>query len=361
MTVASISSILELPDGLPRTESRPQHGEVADVELFTVERTHVAQKLEALGEMISGIAHDFRNILAVIDAGLRLAERNLNQPELVQHHIDAARDGIARGAKLTTQLISFARRQELEARSGNVNEWLTNLEPLLRYSAGARNPIDLDLQKNLPECVIDSTQFDVAILNLVNNARDAMSVEGGEIRIKTELFPCETCSYVRVRVEDHGSGMSPEVLKKVFDPFFTTKGEKGSGIGLPQVDAFMKLVGGHINVTSELGQGTTVDLMFPAVYSVTSAVEARATRAGRLTKNYSDPPTLLCCSIFASIAAPRPDDSSQASQPRKVVPSYSASHFLGSSHFPNPDSTHACRDPNFPGIRAPALNRTVGA
>jgi signal transduction histidine kinase len=206
---------------------------------------HVVQKFAALGEMTGGIAHDFGNILAVIDASLRLAERNLDRPEFVRRYIAAAHEGLERGAKLTSQLMAFAKRPESEVYGGDANACLINLEPLLRYSAGPQNPICLDLKQNLPRCLIDRIQFDVAILNLVNNARDAMSGQGGEIRIKTELCACEACSYVRVRVEDRGAGMSAETLNKVFDPFFTTKGEKGNGIGLPQVHASMRLVGGY--------------------------------------------------------------------------------------------------------------------
>jgi signal transduction histidine kinase len=277
MTVASITNILE-----SSPESWHQAGEVvsannaACIHLSAADHcTHIVQKFAALGEMTGGIAHDFRNILAVIDASLRLAERNLERPETVQSYLTTAHEAVLRGGKLTTQLITFAKRPELEVCSGDANECLSSLEPLLRYSVGPQNPIVLDLQKNLPGCLINRTQFEVAVLNLVNNSRDAMSTAGGEIRITTELYPLESHSYVRVRVEDHGSGMSPDVLKQIFDPFFTTKGEKGSGIGLPQVHAIMKLVGGYMTVASELGRGTVVDLMFPAIASITVPVEFR--------------------------------------------------------------------------------------
>jgi signal transduction histidine kinase len=120
--------------------------------------------------------------------------------------------------------------------------------------------------------LIDPSQFDAAVLNLVVNARDAMP-HGGEVRISTERWVVETASsgspapgaYVRVCVKDSGQGIPAEVVRKVFDPFFTTKGEKGNGLGLPHVYAFMRRIGGHVSVTTEWGRGTTFDLLFPSV------------------------------------------------------------------------------------------------
>ena len=222
--------------------------------------------------MTGGIAHDFRNLLAVIELGLRLAEKSSEQPEKVRVYIAAAREGIDRGVKLTSQLLAFAKRQELEAREGDVNKLLRNLELLLKYSAGPGIRIVLELASDIPNCLIDPSQFDAAVLNLVVNARDAMP-HGGEVRISTERWVAETAiagspapgAYVRVCVKDSGQGMPAEMVRKVFDPFFTTKGEKGNGLGLPHVYAFMRRVGGHVSVTSELGRGTTVDLLFPSV------------------------------------------------------------------------------------------------
>jgi signal transduction histidine kinase len=201
-----------------------------------------AQRLAALGEMTGGIVHDFRNFLAVIESGLRLA------------------------------LLAFAKQKELEAHAGDVNELLGNLELPLRYSAGPGIRIVLKLASDIPKCLIDPSQFDAAVLNLVVNARDAMP-NGGELQISTDRWAVETAisgsaapgTYVRVRVKDSGQGMPAEVVRKVFDPFFTTKGEKGTGLGLPHVYAFMRLSGGHVGVTSERGIGTTFDLLFPSV------------------------------------------------------------------------------------------------
>jgi signal transduction histidine kinase len=180
--------------------------------------------------------------------------------------------GLIEGVKLTSQLLAFAKEQKLKARTGDVNELLRNLELLLKYSVGPETRIILELASDIPKCLIVPSQFDAAVLNLVVNARDAMP-HGGEIRISTEPWVAETAisgspapgAYVRVCVKDSGQGIPAETMRKVFDRFFTTKGEKGNGLGLPHLCAFMRRIGGHISVTSECGRGTTFDLLFPSV------------------------------------------------------------------------------------------------
>ena len=220
--------------------------------------------------MTGGIAHDFRNILAIIESGLRLAETNSQEPEKVRAYIAGARDGVDRGLQLTSQLLAFAKQQELDARAGDVNELLTNLELFLQYAAGPAVRIRLELGPDIPECRIDPPQFNAAVLNLVINARDALP-DGGEVRISTARWDANSSAggfpapgvYVRVRVEDKGQGMSADVLQRIFDPLFTTKGDKGTGLGLPHVCAFMRMIGGYVEVTSEPGAGSAFDLLFP--------------------------------------------------------------------------------------------------
>jgi signal transduction histidine kinase len=224
--------------------------------------------------MTGGIAHDFRNLLAVIDSGLRSAERRADEPESVRACIAAAREGIDRGIELTSELLAFAKHQELDIHAGNLNEFLRSFEPFLRYGAGPDIRVKLELGSDIPDCLIDAALFDAAVLNLVINARDAMP-RGGEIRVITERYvqitptpdPPGPGVYACVRVEDHGCGMVPEVLRKVFDPFFTTKGDKGTGIGMLQVQALARMVGARIRIASEPGTGTTVDLLFPSIRS----------------------------------------------------------------------------------------------
>jgi signal transduction histidine kinase len=224
-----------------------------------------------LGQMTEGIAHDFRNILAVIDSSLRLAEKSASSPRAACKFIWGAREGVARGLALTSQLLNFGKQRDFQARAADANELLKALEIFLRYGAGSEVRVLLELSPNIPSCLIDPSGFNAAILNLVINARDAMP-QGGEIRISTAVSAIQNDdedvapgSYVRVRVRDNGSGMPGSVLEKIFEPFFTTKGEHGTGLGVPQVDAFMRYLGGHVSVASNVGRGTTFDLLFPAI------------------------------------------------------------------------------------------------
>jgi signal transduction histidine kinase len=225
-----------------------------------------AQRMCALGEMTRGIAHDFRNILSIVASGLRMAERSLDDPASLEAAFAAIREGIARGDRMATRLLRFATQQEPVARPEDVNALLLKLEPFLKYSADSGFRIELARATNLPSCPVDPPRFNAAILNLVLNARDAMS-EGGSIRISTSAARGkpygESNDYVRVRVRDHGTGMSPDVLDHIFDPYFTTKGEHGTGLGVPQVHALMEQVGGFVRVDSKIGEGTAFDLFFP--------------------------------------------------------------------------------------------------
>jgi signal transduction histidine kinase len=232
--------------------------------VITRERsTRAAQKISALGEMTGGIAHDFRNVLCVIASGLNVAERHSGDPSKVESALAAVRDGVERGMRMTKRLLAFAKQQELETGPEDVNTLLAKLKVFLKYGAGPGIRVMLDLAPNLPRCLVDPPQFNAAILNLVVNARDAMPA-GGVILISTAAIAEEAqVTYVRVRVCDDGVGMPPEVTRRVFDPYFTTKGDSGTGLGVPQVQALMRQVGGYVTVDSAVGEGTSFDLFFP--------------------------------------------------------------------------------------------------
>ena len=222
-----------------------------------------AQKISALGEMTGGIAHDFRNILGVVASGLRIAEDNREDPSRLTSALVAASEGVDRGMRMVSRLLAFARQQEFEAGPEQLNVLLERLEMFLRYGAGPGIRLCLELAPNLPKCVVDPPQFNSAILNLVINARDAMPM-GGVVTITTAaVHATADINYVRVEVSDDGSGMSPEVIERIFDPYFTTKGDTGTGLGVPQVQALMRQVGGCVTVGSEVGKGTTFQLFFP--------------------------------------------------------------------------------------------------
>lgn len=230
-----------------------------------------SQRITALGEMTTGIAHDFRNILGVIESGLRMAEDSGDDAAKRTACLAAAHDGVARGLRMTSRLLAFASRQELAPSPQNVNALLRDLELFLKYGAGAGIQILLRLEPDLPSCLIDPPQFNAAILNLVVNARDAMP-DGGEIEIGTAAIVrapparpgADHETFVRLRVRDDGNGMTLEVMRRIFDPYFTTKGESGTGLGVPQVCAFMKAMGGFMSIDSRIGEGSVFDLFFPA-------------------------------------------------------------------------------------------------
>ena len=222
----------------------------------------------ALAEMTGGITHDFRNILAVIDAGVSVAERHANEPERVRLCLAGVHEGVQRGLKLTSRLLDFTKVQDHALQSRDLNELLQQLQVFLKYGAGPDVDVAFELAPSLPRCVIDAAQFNAAILNLVVNARDAMP-GGGEITISTSAVSGRASAaqdlqtFVHLRVHDTGQGMSRTVLRKVFNRHFTTKGGAGTGLGVPQVCAFMRRAGGRINVKSTVGEGTTFDLVFP--------------------------------------------------------------------------------------------------
>jgi signal transduction histidine kinase len=221
--------------------------------------------------MTGGIAHDFRNILAVIRSSLNLLERSAGDGEQAASCLAAAHEGVERGLRLVSRLLDLATQQERVPTRVSVNDLLRELETFLRYSAGAEIGVELDLAAGLPMCLADPSQFSSAVLNLVINARDSMP-GGGIVRISTASVPtAAVCApggtgfdLVRVRVEDEGAGMSAAMIERIFDPYFTTKGNLGTGLGLPQVRAFARRAGGEVEVRSEPGKGTRVDLLLPA-------------------------------------------------------------------------------------------------
>jgi signal transduction histidine kinase len=224
---------------------------------------HAVQKISALGEMTGGIAHDFGNILAVIASGLRVAQDNARDTTKRMAALAAANDGVERGQRMISRLLAFARQQELHPGPEDVNALLDKLTMFLKYGAGSEIRVILELAPDLPKCLVDPPQFNAAILNLVVNARDAMPA-GGTIRIATSaVVRRQNRNYVRVRISDDGAGMPPDVTKRIFDPYFTTKGESGTGLGIPQVQALMRQVGGYLTVNSKVGKGTSFDLFFP--------------------------------------------------------------------------------------------------
>lgn len=247
-----------------------------------------AQKMEAIGQLTGGVAHDFNNLLTVIVGGLDMLIRRPEQTERVLRLARAAMTAARRGEQLTQQLLAFSRRQMLRPETFDPNQLLTDFEALARRAAGESVTISLDLDPSIGPIRIDAAQFESAVLNLIVNARDAMT-SGGTVAVRTcnvELnaaFAAEKGvapgPYVAVAVADDGSGMDPDTVNHVFEPFFTTKDVgKGSGLGLSQVYGFARSAGGCVAVDSELGRGTTVTLYFPRS-SEAAREETRASSA----------------------------------------------------------------------------------
>ena len=226
------------------------------------------QKMEAIGRLTGGIAHDFNNLLHVVNMNLDLVTR-VAKDERVLSISGRAKAAVGKGAKLTGQLLSFARNQSLLPRLTDVNALLLGVQELIGVSVGPRIQVDVDLCEPPTWAVLDANQLEMAVLNLAVNARDAMT-GGGRLRLTTRhgeggdvgLAPGD---YVVVSVSDTGVGIAPGMLGKVFDPFFTTKPVgSGTGLGLSQVYGFAQQSGGLATVHSEIGWGTEVKLYFPA-------------------------------------------------------------------------------------------------
>ena len=234
-----------------------------------------AQKMEALGQLTGGVAHDFNNMLSIIVGNLDLGMRRLSGEDVrARTYVENALSGARRAAELTKRLLAFSRLQPLDPQSTDVNKCVTDMSELLRRSLGERIELETVLGGGLWRAVVDLHQLESAILNLVINARDAMD-GGGRLTIETanteldrayaeahvEVTPGQ---YVMMAVTDTGRGMSQAVVSKAFDPFFTTKPPgAGTGLGLSQVHGFIKQSKGHLKLYSEEGKGTTVKMYLP--------------------------------------------------------------------------------------------------
>lgn len=232
------------------------------------ERQSRADRMEALGHLTSGIAHDFNNLLAVVSSGLAILSHDSRETEGRKNALAAAERAVDRGAELIRRLSTFSRSRPMLVRSANLNECVRGSAGLLQRAAGAQVELQLDLAADLPPCLLDETEFEIALVNLVVNARDAMAGTG-RIDVRTYAAsesgaPAErgTAECVCVAVRDNGPGMNEQVQQHAFEPYYSTKGEAGTGLGLAQVYGFMLQVGGEARIESRPDAGTTVQLLF---------------------------------------------------------------------------------------------------
>ncbi len=229
------------------------------------------QRLEAVGQLTSGVAHDFNNLLTVIVGSLEVLESH-NDPVRGERQIAMIRRAAHRGADLTGQLLAFSRKQYLEPRAIDLNAIVRGMNELLRTTMGGRIAVATVLPEPVWQALADPAQVELAVLNLAINARDAMdgrgalTVETGQATLGPPERPEEPDAgdYVTVAVSDTGTGIAPEIATRVFEPFFTTKPlGKGSGLGLAQVYGFAKQSGGGVSIRTAPGAGTTVRIFLP--------------------------------------------------------------------------------------------------
>jgi PAS domain S-box-containing protein len=225
-----------------------------------------SQKLDALGQLTGGVAHDFNNLLMVIGGNAQVLKKYAGD-EKSRRAVEAIEAAARRGAGLTSQLLTFARRQNVNPQTVRLNERIDAVRQVLNMGVGGAVQLTTDVMDDLWPIKVDIAELETALVNLVINARDAMP-DGGAIRISAENVRLDdeahTGDFVAIRVSDSGTGIPPDVLQKVFEPFFTTKAVgKGTGLGLSQVHGFAYQAGGLVALASELGEGTTVTISLP--------------------------------------------------------------------------------------------------
>ncbi len=272
-----------------------------------------AQKMEAIGQLTGGLAHDFNNLLTVISGNLEMLEARTDEPRH-RELIEEAQGAAELGAQLANRLLAFGRRQPLSPKPTDLNKLVRGMIDLLRRSLGEQVQIETRLAADLPTTVVDPSQVENALLNLAINARDAMP-DGGQLIIETGETDVDADyveahaeaslgKYVTLAVTDTGVGMTPEVRRRAFDPFFTTKGPgAGTGLGLSMVYGFLKQSGGHVQLYSEVGLGTTVRMYMPASATETRAVvrtgsaPAASRRSGETVLVVEDDPRVRRVSV----------------------------------------------------------------
>jgi PAS domain S-box-containing protein len=249
-----------------------------------------SQKMEAVGQLTGGVAHDFNNLMAIMIGNAEILRDMIGEIPEADEHVGGIISAVERGASLTQRLLSFSRQQVLSPKETDVNKLIFGIEDMLGRMLGEM--VDLKVVIDQDECVamIDPSQLELVMINLAVNARDAM-LQGGVLTIETtntyldeeyatlheDLNPGQ---YVEVAVSDNGIGMPAQILEHVFEPFFTTKEVgKGSGLGLSMVFGFTKQSLGHVSIYSEVGKGTTVKVYLPRSMSGTvSATDAPSTQ-----------------------------------------------------------------------------------
>jgi PAS domain S-box-containing protein len=250
------------------------------------EQLRQSQKMEAIGQLTGGVAHDFNNLLMAVLGNLDLLRKHLSTDPKATRLIEGALRGAQRGASLTQRLLAFARRQDLQVEPIDMVALVSGMHNLLERSVGSDVDLNIDLPASLPLALADGNQIELALLNLAVNARDAMP-DGGIISIALRLVEVNTKQddlpaggYLCLSVKDTGQGMDAETLKKAIDPFFSTKEVgKGTGLGLSMIHGLAVQLNGALRLLSEVGKGTTAELLLPITMKTAEEAQIRATVA----------------------------------------------------------------------------------
>ena len=254
------------------------------------------QRLEAIGQLTGGVAHDFNNLLTIITGNLELLEDYVSDPRGTDN-LKRAQGAAEAGARLTSRLLTFARRRRLEPQIVDLNEQVRAMLELLTRTLGENIQLSTRLTYDLWKTRIDQSEIESAILNLAINARDAMP-NGGKLVIETSNVvlddamafsdgAVEPGDYVRMSVSDTGTGMTKDVLRRAFEPFFTTKPTgRGTGLGLSTIYGFVKQSNGNVMIYSEAGHGTTVNIYLPRY--VTSGISSEAKQENAARPSYAE-------------------------------------------------------------------------
>jgi PAS domain S-box-containing protein len=245
------------------TERREAQQEMEKLQL----RLAQSQKLDALGQLTGGVAHDFNNLLMVITGSLNALKKMVGDDSKALRAVQAIDTASQRGAALTSQLLSFARRQSVNPQTIDVGDSIFSVRDVLDTGLGSAIELQIEADNGIWPITVDRAEFETALVNLVINARDAMP-QGGNVTVQAKnVFVDDGVAkgdFVAIKVRDTGTGIPDDVLAKIFDPFFTTKPiGKGTGLGLSQVHGFVHQAGGTIAVDSELGKGTSFTVCLP--------------------------------------------------------------------------------------------------
>jgi PAS domain S-box-containing protein len=241
-----------------------------------------SQKLDALGQLTGGVAHDFNNLLMVIGGSAQVLKKYADD-EKSQRAVDALESVARRGAALTSQLLTFARRQNVNPQTVHLGDRINAVREVLNMGVGSNVELTTDVKDDVWPIKVDISELETALINLAINARDAMP-DGGAINISAGNVTLDDEAhkgdFVVIRVSDTGAGIPADIVQKVFDPFFTTKAVgKGTGLGLSQVHGFAYQAGGRVALSSELGKGTTVTISLPREMAAIVPDKVRAAAA----------------------------------------------------------------------------------